>query len=87
MAARMVKHHPVGEVLACEATESNLDDLGEMAGAQRMTSPRGVPYALVESDAGTTRLEVGGYLVQEGEGKRAQFRAMTADEFQATYTR
>lgn len=87
MAARMIKHHPVGEVLACEATESNLDDLAEMAGAQMFTSPAGVRYALVESTRGTTRLEVGGALVQRGEGKRAEYEALSGDEFAASFTR
>lgn len=81
MAARMVKHHPVGEVLACEATESNLDDLAEMAGAQMFTSPAGVRYALVESSRGTTRLEPGAYLVQRGEGRGAEYEALSGEAF------
>lgn len=83
----LVKYRPVGEVHAAEATERNLSDLAEMAGAQTMTSPRGAPYALVESPEGTTRLDVGGFLVQHGEGKRATYEALSAGAFAATYAR
>lgn len=85
--AQLRKYHPVGDVQAAEATEANLDDLAEMAGASTFTSPAGARYALVESPEGTTRLDVGGWLVQDGEGKRATFRALSADEFAASYTR
>lgn len=85
--ATLRKYHPTGEVLAAEATESNLDDLASMAGATTFTSPQGDRYALVESPSGTTRLDVGGWLVQDGDGKRATFRALSADEFAASFTK
>lgn len=84
---QMTKARPVGEVLFCEATERNLPDLAEMAGAQTFTSPRGEQYALVESEQGTTRLDVGGFLVQHGEGKSATYEGMDAETFHATYAR
>lgn len=86
-APRMTKYRPAGEVHCAEATESNLDDLAEMAGAQVFTSPRGGRYALVESASGTTRLDVGGFLVQHGEGKDATYEALDAEAFAATYAR
>lgn len=81
------KYRPIGEVHAAEATERNLDDLAEMAGASTFTSPRGERYALVEAAAGTTRLDIGGFLVQHGEGKGATYEAMDAETFHATYAR
>lgn len=87
MPPKMTKARPVGEVHYAEATEGNLSDLAEMADAQTFTSPRGAQYALVESPAGTTRLDVGGYLVQHGEGKGATFEALSAEAFTATYAR
>ena len=83
----LTKYRPAGEVHALEASESNLEALAEMAGGQLFTSPQGERYALVESPNGTTRLDVGGFLVQHGEGKAATYEALDADAFGRTYAR
>lgn len=83
----LTKYRPAGEVHAAEVTERNLDDLAEMAGAQTFTAPNGTRYMLVENDAGTTRADVGGFLVQHGEGKDASYEGMDAETFSTTYAR
>ena len=89
--AQMLKYRPVGDVLATEVTDKNLDDLAALTKAQVFTSPDrlgGTRYiVLTTADGSSQRADVGSYIVQDGEGKRATFSAMDAPSFLATYTR
>lgn len=88
--ATLLKYRRAGDVLATEVTEKNLDDLAEMAHGSVFTGPErtgGARYLLLETAEGTQRADLGDYLVQHGEGRKATFTAVAADEFTATYTR
>jgi hypothetical protein len=84
---QMTKYRPAGEVQAVQVTENNFEALVEQASGQPFQSPTGERYMLLESSAGTTRAAVGGWIVQHGEGKDAEFQGMESEAFAATYSR
>jgi hypothetical protein len=72
---------------ATEVTAKNIDALAEKHGATVMDSQRteGLRFLLVEGPEGTTRADVGGFLVEDGDGNLRAFQ--TADAFYAVYER
>ncbi len=85
---QMLKYRPKGDVQAAELTEKNAQELAEASGGALFISPRtSKPYVLLETDEGTQRADLGDYLVQEGEGKKATWRAVPVEVFTETFQR
>ncbi len=73
---------------ATEVTESNIEKLAEKHDAATLhTSQRtdGLRFLLVEGPKGSTRADVGGYVVEHADGTLTAFQ--TAEAFDAVYER
>lgn len=84
----MTKHVAKNAMVdAHEVTEANIEKLAEKHDATVMTSQRteGLRFLLVETEQGTQRADVGGYLVEHEDGTVSAFQS--AEAFHAVYER
>jgi hypothetical protein len=77
-------YRPQGDIQAAELTPDNLDALAKATGAQVFTAPErkgGARYLLLEGSVGSFRVELGDFLVQDGD----RHYAVPRDEFLTDY--
>ncbi len=86
----MTKHVRVGATVdAHEVTESNLERLAEAHGGTVHTSVReqGKRFLTFESEDGTLRIDVGGYVVLDAAGENVIDGFSDPEAFRAEYER
>ncbi len=86
----MTKHVVVGATVeAYEVTDSNIDRLADKHGGTVHTSVReqGKRFATFESEDGTLRVDVGGYVVLDRDETKVIDGFSDPDEFRKSYER